>query len=222
MIDEAPIGTFLDDVASERVTPAGGTVVAVSAAMGAALCEMACIHTVAARGSDADDPDLTDPSSGDPDFDDPDFDDSDLDGLDLEDPNLDGFEDLRADLADQRRKLLLLADRDAELVDELFGGGSPSEPSDRISKRAAGVPLATAEAALAVLEDAAVVIEHGRPGVAADARAGAYLADAAVRASLATVSVNVETLEDRSYAATIEERSAEIATRAAAIRHDVL
>lgn len=38
------IDDFLSAVASERVTPAGGTVAAVVGAAGAALCEMVCIH----------------------------------------------------------------------------------------------------------------------------------------------------------------------------------
>ncbi|WP_336023826.1 cyclodeaminase/cyclohydrolase family protein [Halobellus salinisoli] len=203
MIDDAPIGAFLDDVASERVTPAGGTVVAVSGAMGAALCEMACIHTIAARSTE-DDPDS-------------------------DEPEIDDFEAIRADLAGQRRRLLALAEQDATLVDELFGGGSSGSPSgsasvsaDRLSKRAAGIPLATAEASLAVLEAAAVVGNHGRIGVAADAKAGAYLADAALRASLATVRTNIEALEDTSYAAKLEERGAQIAATAADVRRDVL
>ncbi|GCF15281.1 hypothetical protein Harman_32160 [Haloarcula mannanilytica] len=41
-----PLGEFLDDVASGQVTPSGGAVAAVGGAMGAALCEMVCIHTL--------------------------------------------------------------------------------------------------------------------------------------------------------------------------------
>lgn len=37
---------FLSEIASERVAPAGGTATAVVGALGAALCEMVCIHTV--------------------------------------------------------------------------------------------------------------------------------------------------------------------------------
>lgn len=40
------IEAFLDDVASRRVTPAGGTAAAIVGATGTALCEMACIHTI--------------------------------------------------------------------------------------------------------------------------------------------------------------------------------
>ena len=45
-IADQPIGEFLDAVAAQQVTPSGGAVAAVGGAMGAALCEMTCIHTV--------------------------------------------------------------------------------------------------------------------------------------------------------------------------------
>lgn len=40
------IDEFLARIASENVTPAGGTAAAVVGAIGASLCEMVCIHTV--------------------------------------------------------------------------------------------------------------------------------------------------------------------------------
>jgi len=42
----ATIGEFLACIASENVTPAGGTAGAVVGAIGTALCEMVCIHAV--------------------------------------------------------------------------------------------------------------------------------------------------------------------------------
>ncbi|RLM95079.1 cyclodeaminase/cyclohydrolase family protein [Haloarcula sp. Atlit-7R] len=51
---DQPIGEFLDGVASGQVTPSGGAVAAIGGAMGAALCEMVCIHTVSADESSAD------------------------------------------------------------------------------------------------------------------------------------------------------------------------
>jgi formiminotetrahydrofolate cyclodeaminase len=44
-----PIGAFLDDTASARLTPAGGTAAAVVGAIGTACCEMVCIHLEAAE-----------------------------------------------------------------------------------------------------------------------------------------------------------------------------
>ena len=51
--DTRPVGAFLDEVASARVTPAGGTAGAVVGAIGTACCEMVCRHLEAA-GADAD------------------------------------------------------------------------------------------------------------------------------------------------------------------------
>ncbi|KAA9395894.1 formimidoyltetrahydrofolate cyclodeaminase [Haloarcula sp. CBA1130] len=46
------IDEFLAAVASGQVTPSGGAVAAIGGAMGAALCEMVCIHTVGPNGSE--------------------------------------------------------------------------------------------------------------------------------------------------------------------------
>ncbi|MFB6223450.1 MAG: cyclodeaminase/cyclohydrolase family protein [Haloarcula sp.] len=48
---DQPIGEFLADVASGQVTPSGGAVAAVGGAMGAALCEMVCIHTASTEAA---------------------------------------------------------------------------------------------------------------------------------------------------------------------------
>lgn len=40
------VGDLLSDIASERVAPAGGTATAVVGGIGAALCEMGCIHAL--------------------------------------------------------------------------------------------------------------------------------------------------------------------------------
>lgn len=44
-ITERTLGQFLEDIASSQITPSAGAVAAVGGAMGAALCEMVCIHT---------------------------------------------------------------------------------------------------------------------------------------------------------------------------------
>ena len=176
---EQSLGSFLDEVASERVAPAGGTAIATTGAMGAALCEMVCIHTLAARDTDAR-----------------------------------SLPALRSDLERQRRSLLALAAQDAAVVDELFGGDGEG-PSERLSKRAVGIPLAVAESCLRVLEIAERVIEQGRGGVVADARIGASLAAAALRAALWMVRGNLDALSAPSFAADVADR-ADAIERAAA------
>ncbi|MDX1745394.1 MAG: cyclodeaminase/cyclohydrolase family protein [Halobacteriales archaeon] len=44
------INEFLDSVASRAVTPAGGTAAALVGAIGTALCEMVCLHTIGKDG----------------------------------------------------------------------------------------------------------------------------------------------------------------------------
>ena len=105
---DQPIGEFLDAVASEQVTPSGGAVAPVGGAMGAALCEMVCIHTVDTDGSET---------------------------------AADELIDVGGALADQRERLLDLADEDAAAVDAV-GAAFESGDADRIqaaSKRSNGI-----------------------------------------------------------------------------------
>ncbi|MFC6872213.1 cyclodeaminase/cyclohydrolase family protein [Halobellus marinus] len=199
--DDRTIEEYLAAIASEQVAPAGGSAVAIAGAMGAALCEMVCIHTLAAREdpnrdatADTDCPDTNIRADGEP-----------------------TLRELQTDLERERGRLLALAGGDAELVEDLFGGGADGSTA-RLRKRATGVPLAIAEASVTVLEGATIASERGRPGVAADATTGAYLADAAIRASLATVRTNLETLSDDEFAADVAERMATIEAAAAALR----
>jgi formiminotetrahydrofolate cyclodeaminase len=48
--EDMTVGDLLDRVASRAVTPAGGTAAAVGGAIGTALCEMACLHTIGKDG----------------------------------------------------------------------------------------------------------------------------------------------------------------------------
>ncbi len=48
--DSEPVGALLSQVASPSITPGGGTCAAVVGAIGTALCEMGCIHTVSKEG----------------------------------------------------------------------------------------------------------------------------------------------------------------------------
>ena len=199
------IGEFLDAVASERVAPAGGTAAAITAATGAALCEMVCVHTVAAADGNTDAPPAPDRGGSPP-----------VGGKDRDDSAPDGLPELRERLRRRRRKLVALGGQDAALVDDLFG--TDEEPSMRLQRRAAGIPLAVAEAGLGILADAKMASRRGRSGVAADAKTGAYLADAAVRASLETVRINTAALQEEPFAADLEARAADVETAATELR----
>jgi len=179
-VADQSIGAFLDAVASEQVTPSGGAAAAVSGAMGAALCEMVCIHTT-------------------------------------DDTRSRALDDASDRLEEGRHRLLELADEDVTAVRDLqtaFENDVPPAKRADAARRATDVPLSIAETALAVIESAVAVTESGNPNAVPDGVTGAFLAYGALRASLSTVAVNLELLDDEDYVAQADERSTEIATTA--------
>ena len=177
------IGDFLDSVASSSVTPSGGATAAIGGASGAALCEMVCIHTLRKDGYGDVEQELT---------------------------------DARDELDAHRTRLLELADEDSAAVEDLQAAFETPDDEGRdeavreAAKRTTEVPVATAEACLAVLERATVVAEKGTRNAVADAGTGAFLAHAGVRASVSTARHNVGTIEDATFVAATETRLAEI------------
>ncbi|WP_299331223.1 cyclodeaminase/cyclohydrolase family protein [Haloplanus sp.] len=180
------IDDFLSAVASGAAVPAGGTTAAIVGATGAALCEMAHLHSSDAADADTD----TAAETG-------------TTGADL--PSI------RDDLRWYRGRLLTLADADADAVATLLA----TQPTDDVSatpeaKRATGVPLAIAEACSAVLDHAPVVTEAGSPVVVPDAVTGAFLARAAVRAAVFTVRHNADRSATPAFADQMVRRAAAV------------
>lgn len=177
------ISDFLEDVASATVTPSGGAVAAIGGAAGAALCEMACVHTLG------------------------------KDGYAEVEREIAGVRD---DLGTDRTRLLELADEDSAAVDELQAvfGTSGRDGHERAmqdaAKHATEVPLETAEKCLAVLEGATVVTKEGNRNAIADAGTGAFLAHAALQASVSTVGLNLGMIEDATFVAQTRDRTTEI------------
>ncbi|WP_096390772.1 cyclodeaminase/cyclohydrolase family protein [Halopenitus persicus] len=203
-IADQSIDAFLGDVASTRVTPSGGAVAAVGGAMGAALCEMVCIHTI----GHGDDRTTTDAATGAAET-------AATHGradVEATDPD---FAALRNDFGDRRGRLLDLADADVAAVDavgEAFAADVGADRRHEAAKRATEVPIETAATARDVLADAVAVVEYGNRNAVPDGVTGAYLAHAAVRASAATVRANLDALAD--------EPTATFAERADAIEAD--
>jgi len=174
---EQSIAAFLADVASERVTPSGGAVAAIAGASGAALCEMSCRHTLGKDGYGDVEAALT---------------------------------DVGEDLAARRNRLLALADEDSaavERVGEAFDSTADGSGERRAAlQRATEVPLETADACLAVLERATVVVGECNRNALADAVTGAFLAHAALQASLYTVRTNLELVDDGTFVSETAEQ----------------
>lgn len=121
--------------------------------------------------------------------------------------------ELHRTLETGRDRLLTLAEADAAVVEELFGtDGNGDDPS--ICKRSVGVPLALAEACLAVLETATVVTGVADRPVVIDAGIGAYFVDSALRSALFTARSNVTSIDDESFRAETERRVADLESAA--------
>jgi formiminotetrahydrofolate cyclodeaminase len=182
-VAEQSIGTFLDAVASNRVTPSGGAVAAVGGAAGAALCEMVCVHTIGTAE----------------------------DG-DVEAELADAAEHLAAsrtrllELADED-------ERAVEWMQSAFAahGGHASE-TQRALEGAIEVPLETAEVCLDVLACARDTVADGTDRATADAATGAFLAHAALESSVGTVRANLELVEDETFVAETGARADKLDT----------
>lgn len=119
------------------------------------------------------------------------------------------LEELRDDLHTQRDRLLALGSQDAEVVDRLFGlEGADANPAD--PKRALGVPLAIAEACLAVIELGIEVLAAGTESTTADTRTGILVSEAALNACLYTVRENTDAVGDDSFVAEMVNRCDEL------------
>ena len=174
---DQPINDFLNDVASKRVTPAGGSAAALVGAIGTALCEMVCLHTIGKNGY-----------------------------ADVEEE----MTEIHEDLQNQRHFLLDLADKDAEVVDELLVAYRDGSDQTVVMKKATGVPLTIAEACLRVIEHATVVSRKGNENAIPDAGTGSFLVYSALQASIFTVQSNLDQLSDSKFTKEIETRAVAI------------
>lgn len=126
--------------------------------------------------------------------------------------------EVQGSLADERRRLLELADEDTAAFEDLMAAyrdrsGDKRTPAiETASKRATTVPLEIATCSVAVLEGASVVADHGRQTAVTDAGASAYLAHACLRTALDTVAINLADIEDQDFTAETSDRAEHLRT----------
>jgi len=174
---DEPYAELLAAVASDAVTPSGGSVAALTGAAGASLCEMVCIHTLQYDRTDA-----TEPLSA----------------------AGERLETRRRELLALADEDVAAVERMQTVRDD---PGSAGEDSEAVSLRAAEVPMETAAACRAVLDHAQTAATAGSDRTRADAVTGGYLAHAALRASLATMRANLVALSDPAFVAWATNRA---------------
>jgi len=191
---------FLASVASDAPTPGGGTAAAVAGAMGAALAEMVVALTLA-REKYASAHAAVRPIG----------------------------EAARA----ARTQFLVLAQEDAESYEDVVTARrlpktTDSEKAGRdeaigvANRRAAEVPMRTAQLAVKLLGQLPELVEVGNPNAASDAGSAALLLEAAAEGALLNVSINLSGVADATFVSRMQRETADLQENAQRLRSHVI
>jgi formiminotetrahydrofolate cyclodeaminase len=178
-LTDKPVNAFLDELASDAPAPGGGSVAALSGALGAALVSMVCNLTLGKRGYDEVQDDIKD--------------------------LLAKSEALRAKLAvllEEDVKAYTGYSKAAKMP-----RGTDEEKAERQKvmqtalKVATDVPLTIAEAAVEVMDLCMPAAEKGNKWAVSDAGVAVLMAEAALRSAALNVLINLGTLKDEEFVA---------------------
>jgi formiminotetrahydrofolate cyclodeaminase len=178
-LTEKPVTAFLDELASNAPAPGGGSVAALSGALGAALVSMVCNLTIGEKGYD----DVQD----------------DINEL------LSRSESLRQELTDLLEEDVKaytgysIAAKMPRDTDE--EKAARAEAMQAALKVATDVPLGIAEAAVKVMDLCMPAAEKGNKWAVSDAGVAVLMAEAALRSAALNVLINLGTLKDAEFVA---------------------
>jgi len=179
MLTEKSVTTFLDELASSAPAPGGGSVAALSGALGAALISMVCNLTVGkAKYADVQE---------------------DIEGL------LEKSEVLRKELTDlleEDVKAYTAYSKAAKMPrDTEEQKAERAQAMQEALQVATDVPLRIAEAAVKVMELCRPAAEKGSVWAVSDAGVAVLMAEAALRGAALNVLINLGSLKDKEFAA---------------------
>jgi formiminotetrahydrofolate cyclodeaminase len=178
-LTDRPVANFLDELASNAPAPGGGSVAALSGALGAALISMVCNLTVGKKGYE----DVQD----------------DIDDL------LAQSEALRKELADLLEADV--AAYTGYSVAAKMPRATDEEKAERAQamqaalKVATDVPLRIAEAAVKVMDLCMPAAEKGNKWAVSDAGVAVLMAEASLRSAALNVLINLGSLKDQEFVA---------------------
>jgi formiminotetrahydrofolate cyclodeaminase len=171
------IKMFLDEVASSSPAPGGGSVAALSGALGAALTSMVCNLTKAKQGYESVQNEIAEV--------------------------LEKSEELRKDLTDLIDKD---TDAFNEVMKALKMPKETEDQKEQrrntlqtAFKQAAEVPLETARKCVQILDIAQIVAEKGNKNSISDAAVSALMAQTGVQAAMLNVRINLGSIKDTDY-----------------------
>jgi len=178
-LTEKPVTTFLDELASDAPAPGGGSVAAISGALGAALISMVCNLTLGKKGYDEVQGDIQDLVAQ--------------------------SEALRAELTNLLEEDVKAYT--GYSVAAKMPRGTDEEKAERATamqaalKTATDVPLSIAEAAVKVMDLCMPAAEKGNKWAVSDAGVAVLMAEAALRSAALNVLINLGSLKDEAFVA---------------------
>lgn len=182
---EKGISEFIDELASDSPTPGGGSVAALSGALGCALSSMVCNLTIGKEK----------------------YKDVEKEMKEV----VEKSERLRNELTD-------LIDRDTNAFNDVIKAFKMPKETEKQKKhrkkaiqegykKAASVPLETAEKCREILDVAKIVAEKGNPNSVTDASVCALMAKAGILSAVLNVQINLGSIKDEKF---VEDISSEI------------
>lgn len=192
--------SFLDQVASAEPAPGGGSVAALSGALGASLVAMVCRLTIGKKGYEAVSAEM--------------------------ESILPRAEELQRELRDLMQAD---TDAYARVMDAYkLPKQTDVEKSARTRaiqdalKRASDVPLRVAELCVQVLELARPIAEKGNKNAASDGGVGALMAEAGLRGAALNVSINLGVINDELFVRRHRERVQKLLADAEQRKREIL
>ncbi len=198
-LTEKPVANFLDELASKAPAPGGGSVAAISGALGAALVSMVCNLTLGKKGYE----DVQD---------------------DIQDL-LAQSEALRAELTDLL-EADVAAYSGYSAAAKMPRATDEEKAARAVAMQAAlqvatDVPLRIAEAAVKVIDLCQPAAEKGNKFAVSDAGVAVLMAEAALRSAALNVLINLGSLKDQEFAAAKRARLESLLAGKGALRDQI-
>lgn len=183
MLQDKKVSEFMETLASNAPVPGGGSVAALSGAVAAALTEMVANLTVGKKKYG-----------------------------DVEDEMI----EILAAFSDHREAFLKGMDEDAQAFHLVMDAlGMPKETDDEKAvrkeamqnafKEASRVPLETARLGVKLFPGIRAVVERGNQNAASDGLVAAMMARNAILAALFNVRINLQSIKDQAFVASMQE-----------------
>lgn len=178
-LTDKSVGTFLDELASDAPAPGGGSVAALSGALGAALISMVCNLTVGKKKY--------------------------ADVQEEIKALLDQSEALRKEFVELLEEDVRAFTRVSEAMkmprDTEEQKAARAEAMDKALKAATSVPMRVAENCVKVMDLCRPTAEKGNVNAVSDAGVAVLMAEAGLRAAALNVLINLAWIEDKKFAA---------------------